>query len=87
MTTTITIVAAGTATMTTERRSSFDKAAATSWLLAIVAGLGIGVAARMYAAPAPPSTRLEPRAIADEVPTVVLVRRPADRPVARTRAS
>ena len=74
--------------MTTERRAKFDKSAATLSLLAIVAGLGIGAAARTYAAPVVPA----PIAAATVVqgtgtPTILVVRRGADRPVARTRAS
>ncbi len=73
---------------TTKRRAAFDKSAATLSLLAVVAGLGIGAAARTYAVPAAPS----PAAVGSVVqgpaaPTIVVVRRGAQRPVARTRAS
>jgi hypothetical protein len=74
--------------MTTKRRASFDKSAATLSLLAVVAGLGIGAAARTYAAPAAPSIAsvngVGPSAAA---PTILVVRRAAQAPVARTRAS
>ena len=75
-------------TMTTKRRVAFDKSAATLSLLAVVAGLGIGAAARSYTAPAVTSpAALEPMAQGAAVPTIVVVRRLAPQPLARTRAS
>jgi hypothetical protein len=73
---------------TTKRRAAFDKSAATLSLLAVVAGLGIGAAARTYAAPTAPSAAVEaPVAFGAAAPTIVVVRRGAAQPVARTRAS
>lgn len=82
-----TTTAAG-ATMTTRRRGAFDKSAATLSLLAVVAGLSVGAAARTYTAQAAPS----PAAAASVVqgtatPTILVVRRGSQQPVARTRAS
>ena len=76
-------------TMTmTKRRPAFDKSAATLSLLAVVAGLGIGAAARTYAVPAAPTTAVLASVVQGApVPTIVVVRRSAQRPVARTRAS
>jgi hypothetical protein len=80
-----------TATMTTEPPSAFDRAAAMLWLLAAVAGLAVGAVARLYVAPAAPVSAPigspPSEALATDAPTVVVVRRAAAQPVARTRAS
>ena len=73
----------------TKPRSTFDRAAATLWLLAAVTGLGVGAAIRLYQ-PAPVAASgfdRSPPSVQTDVPTVVVVRRASTQPLARTRAS
>lgn len=72
------------------KRPSFDKDGATTLLLAVLAGLGLGAGMRLYApqtGPAHPNVALTTAALEAPTGTIVVVRRVADAPVARTRAS